>query len=61
MPSAYSLYGLNIILIVSVYVYMNINCFGQFFVVSSWLRMARWRRIVLVAWFRMFSDGSEWF
>ena len=39
MPSPHSLYGLRVILIVSAYLYMNMNCFGLVLVVSSWLRV----------------------
>ena len=35
MPSPHSLYGLEVILVVSVYVYMDMNCFGLVCVVSS--------------------------
>ena len=40
MPSLHSLYDLSVILIVSTYFYMVMNCFGLVRVVSSWLRVS---------------------
>ena len=39
MPLLHSPYGLRVILIVSAYVYTNMNCVELFCVVSSWLRV----------------------
>ena len=39
MPSPHSFYGLRVILIVSAYLYMDMNCFGLVRVASSWLRV----------------------
>ena len=62
MPSPHSLYGLEIILVVSVYVYMDMNCFGLVCVVSSWLWVGSvcWR-IVLGGWFRLVFGVCGWF
>ena len=39
MSSPHSLYGPRVVLIVSPYFYMNMNCSGLVPVVSSWLRV----------------------
>ena len=53
MPSLHSLYGLQVILTVSVYFYMDMNCFG----------LARRPRIVSggSGWFQVVSGGFGWF
>ena len=60
-----SLYGLRIILILSAYFYMDMNCFRLVRVVSNWLPVwTRWRLMVLGWWLQMFSGGSggfRWF
>ena len=68
MPSPHSLYGLRVILIVSAYFYMNMNCFGMVRVVSSWLRLGLvavdsfgWMGADGFEWLRMVSDGFGWF
>ena len=68
MPSAYSLYGLNIILIVSAYVYMNMNCFGQVFcsfqlVTDGTVAADSFSCMVSdgFGWFRMVLGGFGWF
>ena len=56
MPSPHSLYGLRVILIVSAYFYMNMNCSGLVCVVSNWLRVG----LVAVDSFRwVIADGFQ--
>ena len=57
-----------VILIVSVYFYMDMNCFGLIRVVSSWLRVGSmgvdsfgWVVANGFGWFRTVSDGFGWF
>ena len=68
MPSPHSLYNLKVILIVSAFSYVNLNCFELADVVSSWLRVG----LVAVDGFgwvvadgfrrlRMVSGGYGWF
>ena len=68
MPSPHSLYGLRVILIVSAYFYMHMNCFGLIRVVSSWLRVGSmavdsfgWVVADDFGWLRMVSGGFGWF
>ena len=68
MPSPHSLYGLRVILIVSAYFYMNMNCFGLVRVVSRWLRVGlvavdsfEWVVADGFGWLRMVSGGFGWF
>ena len=68
MPSPHSHYGLRVILIVSAYFYMNMNCFGLVRVVSSWLRVGLvavdgfgWVVADGFEWLRMVSGGFRWF
>ena len=64
MPSPHSLYDLKVILIVSAFFYVNMNCFELVDVVSSWLRVG----LVIgqfwvggCGWFRVVADGFRWF
>ena len=68
MPSPHSLYGLRLILIVSAYFYMDMNCFGLVHVVLSWLRVGSvavdsfgWVVADGFGWLRMVSGGLGWF
>ena len=68
MPSPHSLYGLRVILIVSAYFYMNMNCSGLVRVVSNWLRVGlvavdslRWVIADGFQWLQMVSSGFGWF
>ena len=68
MPSPHPLYGLRVILIVSPYFYMDMNCFGLVRVASSWLRVGsvavdsfRWVVADGFGWLRMISAGFVWF
>ena len=71
MPSPHCLYGLRVILMVSAYFYMDMNCFRLVCVVSSRLRvglvavdtLAGWLRMVLggCGWFQVVSGGFRWF
>ena len=68
MPPHHSLYGLRVILIVSVYFYMDMNCFRLARVVSSWLRVGSvaadsfgWLAAVGFGWLRMISGSFGWF
>ena len=68
MPSPHSFYSLRVILIVSAYFYMDINCFGLFRAVSSWLRVRSkavdsfgWVVADVFGWLRMVSGGFGWF
>ena len=70
MPSPHSLYGLRVILIVPVYFYMNMNCFGLVHVVSSWLQIGLlaedsfgWLWMVSggCGGFQVVLDGFGWF
>ena len=60
MPSPHSLYGLRVILIVSPYFYMDMNCFGLVRVASSWLRVGS-VAVDSFGWLRMISAGFGWF
>ena len=59
MPLPHSLYGLRVILILSAYVYTNMNCAELVYVVSSWLRVGSGQQIVLGewGWFWVVADG----
>ena len=68
MPSPHSLYGLRVILIVSPYFYMDMNCFGLVRVATSWLRVGSvavdsfgWVVADGFGWLRMISAGFGWF
>ena len=59
---------LTVILIVSVYFYMDMNCFGLVHVVSSWWQVGsfvvdRFGWVVAdgCRWFQVVSDGFGWF
>ena len=57
MPSPHSLYGLRVILIVSAYFYMDMNCFELFRVVSSWLRVSS---VAVDRFGWVVADGFGW-
>ena len=68
MSSHHSLYGLRVILIVSVCFYTDVNCFGLVRVVSSSLRVGSvaagsfgWVVADGFRWFRMVSGVFGWF
>ena len=68
MPSPHPLYGLRVILIVSAYFYINMNCFELVRVVSSWLRVGSvavdsfgWVVADGFGWLQMVSGGFGWF
>ena len=68
MPSPHSLYGLRVILIISVYFCVDMNCFGLVRVVSSLLRVSSvsvnsfvWVVVDNSGWLRMVSGGFGWF
>ena len=68
MPSLHSSYGLRVILIVSAYFYMDMNCFGLARVVSSWLQVGSvaadsfgWVVADGFGWLRMVPGGFKWF
>ena len=58
MPSPHSLYGLRVILIVSAYFYMDMNCFGLVCTVSSWLQVGS---VVVDSFGWVVADGFGWF
>ena len=58
MFSPHSLYVLRVILIVSAYFYMDMNCFGLIRVVSSWLRVGS---VGVASFGWVVADGFRWF
>ena len=51
----------RVILTVSTCFYMNMNCFGPDRVVSTWLQVGSWLRIVFDGWLQMVTGGLGWF
>ena len=58
MPSPHSLYGLRVILTVSAYFYMDVNCSGLVRVALSWLRVGS---VAVDSFGWVVADGFGWF